>query len=159
MIERMKAISEGSRENVKVPSCRLSCKSSTTLQLFKESAALLQTIDCRKVWGKQPMGTEQGSTHCLVWNSHKYPANTASELKKYMRQSKYGCVRRCLPAAYPVKAALPFGSSNNELHSCRLSIAEKREANHQQNSTRLPSLFGMKFTQVPGNNTATDLQY
>jgi hypothetical protein len=30
-----------------------------------------------------------------------------------------------LPAAYPVKAAPPFGSSINELHSCRLSIAEK----------------------------------
>jgi hypothetical protein len=36
MVEQMKAISEGSRENVKAPSCRLSCKSSTTLQLFKE---------------------------------------------------------------------------------------------------------------------------
>jgi hypothetical protein len=66
MIERMKAISEGSRENVKAPSCRLSCKSSATLQLFKELAALLQTIDCGKAWGKQPMGTEQGSTHCSV---------------------------------------------------------------------------------------------
>jgi hypothetical protein len=66
MIEKMKAISEGSRENVKVPSHCLSCKSSTTLQLFKELAALLQTIDCRKVWGKKPTGTEQGSTHCLV---------------------------------------------------------------------------------------------
>jgi hypothetical protein len=54
MIERMKAISEGSS------------KSSATLQLFKESAALLQTIDCRKVWGKQLTGTEQGSTHCSV---------------------------------------------------------------------------------------------
>jgi hypothetical protein len=66
MREGMKAISEGSRENVKAPSCHLSCKSSATLQLFKESAAHLQTIDCRKVWGKQPTGTEQGSTHCLV---------------------------------------------------------------------------------------------
>jgi hypothetical protein len=66
MIERMKGISEGSRENVKVPSRHLSCENSATLQLFKELAALLQTIDCRKVWGKQPTGTEQGSTHCLV---------------------------------------------------------------------------------------------
>jgi hypothetical protein len=66
MIERMKAISKGSRENVKAPSRHLSCKSSATLQLSKESAALLQTIDCRKVWGKQPTGTEQGSTHCSV---------------------------------------------------------------------------------------------
>jgi hypothetical protein len=66
MIKRIKAISEGSRENVKAPSHRLSCESSVTLQLFKESSALLQTIDCRKVWGKQPTGTEQGSAHCLV---------------------------------------------------------------------------------------------
>jgi hypothetical protein len=51
MIEKMKAISEGSRENVKVPSRCLSCKSSTSLQLFKELTALLQTINCRKVWG------------------------------------------------------------------------------------------------------------
>jgi hypothetical protein len=27
-----------------------------------------------------------------------------------------------------------------------------------RNRARLPSLFGMKFTQVPGKNTATDLQ-
>jgi hypothetical protein len=66
MVEQMKAISEGSRENVKAPSCCLSCESSAALQLFKESTAFLQTIDCRKVWGKQPTGTEQGSTHCLV---------------------------------------------------------------------------------------------
>jgi hypothetical protein len=66
MVEKMKAISEGSRENVKAPSCCLSCKISATLQLFKELTALLQTINCRKVWGKQLMGTEQGSTHCLV---------------------------------------------------------------------------------------------
>jgi hypothetical protein len=41
---------------------------------FKESAALLQTIDCRKAWGKQPTGTEQGSPYCSVWNSHKFQA-------------------------------------------------------------------------------------
>jgi hypothetical protein len=46
--EQMKAISEGSRENVKVSSGRLSCKSSTALQLFKESTALLQTITSQK---------------------------------------------------------------------------------------------------------------
>jgi hypothetical protein len=66
MVEKMKAISEGSRENVKAPSLCLSCKSSAALQLFKELTALLQTIDCRKMWGKQLTGTEQGSTHCLV---------------------------------------------------------------------------------------------
>jgi hypothetical protein len=142
---------------------------------------------------------------------------------------------RCLPTAYPAKAAPPFSSSKNHLHSCRLSIAEKCGANNQQeqskapltvwyeihtsaqpiqqrnwrsksdnrsmgmckgafppriprkqrrplalqtmnctpadyrlqksvgqttdrNRARLPSLFGMKFTQVPGKNTATDLQ-
>jgi hypothetical protein len=66
MIEKMKAISEGSRENVKAPSRCLSCKSSTALQLFTELTALLQTINCRKAWGKQLTGTEQGSPHCLV---------------------------------------------------------------------------------------------
>jgi hypothetical protein len=57
-------------------------------------------------------------------------------------------MRRRLPAAYPAKAALPFSSSNNELHSCRLSIAEKHGANNQQEQSNAPSLFGMKFTQV-----------
>jgi hypothetical protein len=66
MIERMKTISEGSKEHVKAPSCHLSCESSAALQLFKELTALLQTNDCRKVWGKQPMGTEEGLTHCSV---------------------------------------------------------------------------------------------
>jgi hypothetical protein len=50
----------------KAPSRCVSCESSTTLQLFNESTALLQTIDCRKAWGKQPTGTEQRSPHCLV---------------------------------------------------------------------------------------------
>jgi hypothetical protein len=90
------------------------------------------------VWGKQPTGTEQRSTHCLVWNSHKCPANTASKLKKYKQQSKYGYMQRCLPAAYPVKAAPPFGFSNNELHSCRLSIAEKCGANNRQEQSNAP---------------------
>jgi hypothetical protein len=41
-------------------------RSSTALKLFKQLTALLQTINCRKAWGKQPTGTEQGSPHCLV---------------------------------------------------------------------------------------------
>jgi hypothetical protein len=52
--------------HVKAPSHRLSCKSSTALQFFKQLTALLQPINCRRVWGKQLTGTEQGSTHCLV---------------------------------------------------------------------------------------------
>jgi hypothetical protein len=36
MVDKTKAITEGSRENVKAPSRRLSCKSSTTLWLFKQ---------------------------------------------------------------------------------------------------------------------------
>jgi hypothetical protein len=144
-------------------------------------------------------------------------------------------MQRRLPATYHAKAALPFGFSNNEQHSCRLLIAEKRGANNRQeqsnapltvqyeihtsaqpikqtnwrrtsnnrsmgtckgafllrilrkqrrpsafqtmnctpadyqlqksmgqttdrNRAMLPSLFGMKFTQVPGKNTATNLQ-
>jgi hypothetical protein len=60
--------------HAKVPSCRLSCESSAALQLFKQWTALLQTIDCRKAWGKQLTGTERGSPHCSVWNSHKSQA-------------------------------------------------------------------------------------
>jgi hypothetical protein len=47
-------------------------------------------------------------------------------------------VRRRLPTAYPAKAALPFGFSNNELHSCRLLIAEKHGANNQQEQSNVP---------------------
>jgi hypothetical protein len=39
---------------------------------------------------------------------------------------------------YPAKAAPPFGSSNNELQSCRLLIAEKRGANNQQEQSKTP---------------------
>jgi hypothetical protein len=35
----------------KAPSLRLSRESSAALWLFKQLTALLQTIDCRKVWG------------------------------------------------------------------------------------------------------------
>jgi hypothetical protein len=58
----------------KAPSHHISHKSSAALWLFKQWTALLQTIDCRKTWGKQLTGTEQGSPHCLVWNSHKSQA-------------------------------------------------------------------------------------
>jgi hypothetical protein len=70
----------------KAPSCYLSCKSSTTLKLFKQLTALLQTINCRKAWGKQPTGTEQGSPHCLVWNSHNCLANTAANRGQFAEQ-------------------------------------------------------------------------
>ena len=51
---------------------------------------------------------------------------------------KYGCMWRCLPTTYPAKAVLPFSSSNNWLHSCRLSNAEKCGANNQQEQTKAP---------------------
>jgi hypothetical protein len=60
--------------HAKVPFRCVSCKSSAALWLFKQWTALLQTIDCRKAWGKQLTGTEQCSPHCLVWNSHKSQA-------------------------------------------------------------------------------------
>jgi hypothetical protein len=47
-------------------------------------------------------------------------------------------VQRRLPTTYPAKAAPPFGSSNNELHSCRLLITEKRGANNQQEQSNTP---------------------
>jgi hypothetical protein len=60
------------------------------------------------------------------------------ELEKYKQEVKYGCMLRRLPAAYPAKAALPFSSSNNWQHSCRLLIAEKCGANNQQEQSKAP---------------------
>jgi hypothetical protein len=131
-------MSEGSRVHVKAPFPCLSCESSTALKLFKQSTALLQTINCRKAWGKQPTGTEQGSPHCLVWNSHNCQANTATKSNKYKWETKYGCMWRHLPATYPAKAVHPLSSSNNWLHSCRLSIAEKPVTNNWQEQSKAP---------------------
>jgi hypothetical protein len=39
---------------------------------------------------------------------------------------------------YPAKAAPPFGFSNNELHSCRLLIAEMGGANNQKEQSTAP---------------------
>jgi hypothetical protein len=47
-------------------------------------------------------------------------------------------MQRRLPTAHPANKVPPFGSSNNELHSCRLSIAEKRGANNQQEQSNAP---------------------
>jgi hypothetical protein len=121
-----------------VPSCCLSCKSSATFKLFKQLTVLLQTINCRKVWGKQPTGTEQGSSHCVVWNSHKCWANKATKSDKYKQETKYGCTWRPLPATYPAKAALPLSSSNNQLHFCRVSIAEWHGAKNWQEQSKAP---------------------
>jgi hypothetical protein len=59
-------------------------------------------------------------------------------------------MQRHRPTANPVKAVPPFSSSNNQLHSCRLSIAEKHGANNQQEQSKaLLTVWYMKFTQVP----------
>ncbi len=50
--DRNRAMSEGSRVHVKAPSHCLSCKSSATLQLFKQSTALLPA-DC---WLQKSVG-------------------------------------------------------------------------------------------------------
>jgi hypothetical protein len=39
---------------------------------------------------------------------------------------------------YPAEAVPPFGFSNNELHSCRLSIAEKCTANNRREQSKAP---------------------
>jgi hypothetical protein len=51
---------------------------------------------------------------------------------------KYGCVQRSLCAANPAKTVLPFNCSNNQLHSCRLLIAEKCGSNNQQEQSKAP---------------------
>jgi hypothetical protein len=132
MVEKMKAISEGSRENVKAPSCCKFCKSSTALQLFKESTALLAAdYRLQKSVGQTTDGNRARLQSLFGMKFTQVPSQYSNELEKYKQQSKYGCMQRCLPATYPAKAALPFGgSSNNELHSCRLSIAEKHGANN-----------------------------
>jgi hypothetical protein len=66
------------------------------------------------------------------------PSQYSKGIGEVKGQSKYGYVQRHLPATYPTKAAPPFGSSNNELHSCRLLIAEKRGANNQQEQSKAP---------------------
>jgi hypothetical protein len=47
-------------------------------------------------------------------------------------------MQRRLPTAYPAKAVMPFGSLNNELRSCRLSIAEQCGANNRQEQSKAP---------------------
>jgi hypothetical protein len=135
------AMSEGSRVHVKVP-CFSAAHPAKVVPPFSSSntwqSTLLQTVNCRKVWGKQLTGTQQGSPHCLVWNSHKCPSNTATKTKKYKWETKYGCMQRHLPTTNLVKAALPLSSSNNQLHSCRLSIAEKCGANNWQEQSKAP---------------------
>jgi hypothetical protein len=109
--------------HVKVPSRFLSCESSAALQLFKQSTALLQTNNCRKVLGKQPTGTEQD--HSLF--SMKFtqvPSQYSNQIGDVQARNKVW-VCEGASAAYPPKAVPPFSSTNNQLHSCRLSIVEK----------------------------------
>jgi hypothetical protein len=48
-------------------------------------------------------------------------------------------VRAKVPSRHvSAQAVPPFGSSNNELHSCRLLIAEKHGANNQQEQSKAP---------------------
>jgi hypothetical protein len=63
-------------------------------------------------------------------------SNQIGEVQK--REMKYGCVQRRLPAANPAKTVPPFNCSNNQLHSCRLLIAEKCGSNNQQEQSKAP---------------------
>jgi hypothetical protein len=120
---------------------------SATLQLFKQLTALLQTINCRKAWGKQPTGTEQGSLHCSVWNSHKCPANTATESEKY--KASQGAFEGVFLPPILQKQHCP---SALQTINCTLADYQLQKSIGQttkRNRARLPSLFGMKFTQVP----------
>jgi hypothetical protein len=73
--------------HAKVSSHSLSFESSAALSLFKQLTALLQTTNCRKAWGKQLTGTEQGSPYCSVRNSHKCPANTSANRGQFAEQT------------------------------------------------------------------------
>jgi hypothetical protein len=127
---------------VKAPSHCVSCKSSTAFSSSKNQLhLLLQTIDCRKVWGKQLTGTGQGSTHFLVWNSHKCLANTANELEKYATAPS------CHVSCKSSTTLWLFKQSTALLQTidCRKMWGQATN----RNRARLPSLFGMKFTQIP----------
>jgi hypothetical protein len=54
-----------------------------------------------------------------------------------------------------VKAVPPFGSSNNELHSCRLSIAEKRGANNRQEQSKAPLTVRYEIHTSPRQEYST----
>jgi hypothetical protein len=72
---------EGSRVHAKAPSHCLSCESSATLKLFKQLTALFQTINCRKAWGKQLTGTEQGSPLTVQYEIHtQVPSQDSNQI-------------------------------------------------------------------------------
>jgi hypothetical protein len=66
------------------------------------------------------------------------------------------------------KGAFPLRILQKQCHPLALQTMNCTPADYRlqkrlgqttdRNRARLPSLFGMKFTQVPGKNTATDLQ-
>jgi hypothetical protein len=66
------------------------------------------------------------------------PSQCSNQIWEVQVRNEVWCVQRHLPIANPVKAALPLSSSDNWLHSCRLSIAEKHGANNQQEQSKAP---------------------
>ncbi len=78
--------------HVKAPSCCLSCKSSTTLQLFKQSTTLLQSIDCRKVWGKQLNRARLHSLFSMKFT--QVPSQYSNQIREVQARNKvWVCVK------------------------------------------------------------------
>jgi hypothetical protein len=137
MVQKTIAMSEGSRVHVKVPSCHLSCKSS------QRHPSALQTIDCTLADYQLQKSVGQTTNRNRARLPSLFGIIFTQVSSQYSNriwevQGKWGCVWRRLPATNPAKAALPFSSSNNQLHSCRLSIAEKHRANNQKEQSKAP---------------------
>jgi hypothetical protein len=143
-------MSEGSRAHAKVPSRHLSCQSSTTLKLFKQSTALLQTINCRKASGKQLTGTEQGSPYCSVWNSHTSaePTQQPNPISKarnkvWMHAKAPSC--HLSSESSPTLKLFKQSTALLQTINCR-KVWGKQPTGTEQGS---PHCFGVKFTQLP----------
>jgi hypothetical protein len=84
--------------HVKVPSHCLSCESSTTLKLFKQSTALLQTINCRKHGAINQQ--EQSKAPLTVWyeiHTTAKPTQQPNLISTSEKQSMGACEGAFLP--------------------------------------------------------------
>jgi hypothetical protein len=69
-----------------------------------------------------------------------------------------GTCKGAFPPRIPRKQCHPLALQTMNCTPADNRLQKSMGLTTNRNRARLPSLFGMKFTQVPGKNTATDLQ-
>jgi hypothetical protein len=149
MVQKTIAMSEGSRVHVKVPSCHLSCKavppfssSNNQLHSCRLSIAEKHGANNRQEQSKAPL-TVRYEIHTSTQPIQQLNPRSTSK-----KQGLGACKCAFLPPILQ-KQCRPSALQTIECTLADYQLQKCMGQTTNRNRARLPSQFGMKFTQVP----------